>query len=98
MRSCRLTAFAPRSTRRCSCPIRRHRHRHLKRNRTARVKLESIWKGPRLPAYVDVHGEAPGCGPNCGSSMDHSYTSGQRYCSPRLMTFPHSRTKANVVG
>ena len=48
-------------------------------NRTARVKVESIWKGPRLPAYVDVHGEAPGCGPNCGSSMDHSYRSGQRY-------------------
>jgi hypothetical protein len=48
-------------------------------NRTARVKVESIWKGPRLPAYVDVHGEAPGCGANWGSSMDHSYTSGQRY-------------------
>lgn len=48
-------------------------------NRTARVKVESIWKGPTLPAYVDVHGEAPGCGPGCGSSMDHSYSSGQRY-------------------
>jgi hypothetical protein len=48
-------------------------------NRTARVKVESIWKGPRLPAFVDVHGEAPGCGLNCGSSMDHSYSSGQGY-------------------
>ncbi len=48
-------------------------------NRTARVKVESIWKGPTLPAYVDVHGEAPGCGLGCGSSMDHSYSSGHRY-------------------
>src|SRR6202165_2302326 len=48
-------------------------------DRTARVKVESIWKGPTLPAYVDVHGEAPGCGAGCGSSMDHSYSSGQRY-------------------
>lgn len=48
-------------------------------DRTARVKVESIWKGPTLPAYVDVHGEAPGCGPNCGSSADHTYRSGLRY-------------------
>jgi hypothetical protein len=48
-------------------------------NRTARVRVESIWKGPTLPAYVDVHGEAPGCGPGCGSEADHAYSSGQRY-------------------
>jgi hypothetical protein len=48
-------------------------------NRTARVRVESIWKGPDLPAYVDVHGEAPGSGPFSASESDHSYQSGQRY-------------------
>ena len=48
-------------------------------NRTARVKVESIWKGPSLPAYVDVHGEAPGSGPFSYSEGDHRYESGERY-------------------
>lgn len=48
-------------------------------NRTARVKVESIWKGPRLPAYVDVHGEAPGSGTFSASEADHQYQTGQRY-------------------
>jgi hypothetical protein len=48
-------------------------------NRFARVKVEAIWKGPRLPAYVDVHGEAPGSGPFAGSEGDHQYQAGQRY-------------------
>lgn len=48
-------------------------------NRTARVKVEAIWKGPRLPAYVDVHGEAPGSGPFSGSEGDHQFQSGQEY-------------------
>jgi hypothetical protein len=48
-------------------------------NRFARVKVESIWKGPRLPAYVDVHGEAPGSGPFSGSEADHQYQTGQTY-------------------
>jgi hypothetical protein len=48
-------------------------------NRFARVKVESIWKGPGLPAYVDVHGEAPGSGLFSGSEGDHQYQAGQRY-------------------
>jgi hypothetical protein len=48
-------------------------------DRSARVKVESIWKGPVLPAYVDVHGEAPGSGPFSGSEGDHRYQAGQRY-------------------
>jgi hypothetical protein len=48
-------------------------------NRTARVKVESIWKGSTLPAYVDVHGEAPGSGPFSGSEEDHQFQAGQQY-------------------
>ena len=48
-------------------------------SRTARVKVESIWKGPTLPAYVDVHGEAPGSGPFSGSEGDHQFQAGQQY-------------------
>ena len=47
--------------------------------RTARVNVESIWKGPTLPAYVDVHGEAPGSGPFSGSEGDHQFQAGQQY-------------------
>jgi hypothetical protein len=55
-------------------------------NRTARVRVESIWKGPALPAYVEVHGEAPGSGPFSGSEADHLYQSGQRYLFGPLNT------------
>jgi hypothetical protein len=48
-------------------------------NRSARVKVESIWKGPALAAYIDVHGEAPGSGPFSGSEGDHRYQAGQQY-------------------
>jgi hypothetical protein len=48
-------------------------------DRSARVKVESIWNGPVLPAYVEVHGEAPGSGPFSGSEGDHRYQAGQRY-------------------
>ncbi|MDQ6878927.1 MAG: hypothetical protein M3082_14800 [Candidatus Dormibacteraeota bacterium] len=48
-------------------------------NRSARVRVESIWKGPSLPAYIDVHGEAPGSGPFSGSEGDHQYQAGQQY-------------------
>jgi hypothetical protein len=48
-------------------------------SRSARVKVESIWKGPALAAYVDVHGEAPGSGPFSGSEGDHQYQAGQQY-------------------
>lgn len=48
-------------------------------NRSAHVSVESVWKGPDLPAHVDVHGEAPGSGPFSGSEADHSYQPGRRY-------------------
>jgi hypothetical protein len=48
-------------------------------SRSARVRVDSIWKGPRLPAFVDVHGEAPGSGPTSGSSGDRRYQTGTQY-------------------
>ncbi len=48
-------------------------------NRSAHVRVESVWRGPDLSAYVDVHGEAPGSGLFSGSEADHSYQPGHRY-------------------
>lgn len=48
-------------------------------DRSARVKVDSIWKGPVLAAFVDVHGEAPGSGPWSASEADHRYQAGARY-------------------
>jgi hypothetical protein len=47
-------------------------------DRVARVKVESVWRGPALPAYVDVHG-SPVSGPFTVSSIDRHYQSGTRY-------------------
>jgi hypothetical protein len=47
-------------------------------DRVARVKVESIWRGPQLPAYLDVHG-SPVSGPFVASSVDRHYQSGRRY-------------------
>lgn len=47
-------------------------------DRVARVKVESIWRGPDLPAYVDVHG-SPVSGPGAASSIDRKYSAGTRY-------------------
>ncbi len=46
-------------------------------DRVARVKVDSIWKGPNLPAYVDVHG-SPVSGPFAASSVDRKYRAGER--------------------
>jgi hypothetical protein len=46
-------------------------------DRVARVEVESIWKGPSLPAYVDVHG-SPVSGWFAVSSVDRTYRSGER--------------------
>jgi hypothetical protein len=47
-------------------------------DRVARVRVESIWKGPNLAAYVDVHG-SPVSGPFAASSVDRTYQPGVRY-------------------
>jgi hypothetical protein len=47
-------------------------------DRVARVKVESIWRGPELPAYVDVHG-SPVSGLSTASSVDRKYSAGTRY-------------------
>src|SRR4029077_21286073 len=47
-------------------------------DRVARVKVESIWRGPSLPAYIDVHG-SPVSGPFTASSVDRHYQAGHRY-------------------
>ena len=39
-----------------------------------------------MPAYVDVHGEAPGSGAFSGSEGDHSYQAGERYLFAPLNT------------
>jgi hypothetical protein len=46
-------------------------------DRVARVKVESIWKGPDLPAYVDVHG-SPVSGWFAFSSVDRTFRTGER--------------------
>jgi hypothetical protein len=46
-------------------------------DRVAHVSVESIWKGPVLPAYVDVHG-SPVSGPFTISSVDRTYRAGER--------------------
>lgn len=48
------------------------------RDRVAHVKVESIWKGPTLPTYLDVHG-SPVSGSARASSVDRTYQSGVRY-------------------
>jgi hypothetical protein len=45
-------------------------------DRVAHVRVESIWKGPTLSAYVDVHG-SPVSG-NVRSSIDRTYRAGER--------------------
>jgi hypothetical protein len=47
-------------------------------DRVARVRVESIWRGPELPTYVDVHG-SPVLGPGAASSIDRKYSAGTRY-------------------
>ena len=46
-------------------------------DRVARVRVESIWKGPDLPAYVYVHG-SPVSGPFTATSVDRTYRLGER--------------------
>jgi hypothetical protein len=46
-------------------------------DRVARVKVESIWKGPNLPAYVYVHGSTVS-GAFTATSVDRTYRQGER--------------------
>jgi hypothetical protein len=46
--------------------------------RRARVRVESIWKGGSLPAYVDVSG-SQASGPTTATSIDRTFESGRRY-------------------
>jgi hypothetical protein len=46
-------------------------------DRVARVRVESIWKGPDLPTYVDVHG-SPVSGWFTFSSVDRTFRTGER--------------------
>jgi hypothetical protein len=46
-------------------------------DRVARVRVESIWKGPDLNAYVDVHG-SPVSGWFTFSSVDRTFRTGER--------------------
>lgn len=46
-------------------------------DRVARVRVESIWKGPDLPAYVDVHG-SPASGWGAATSVDRRFRAGER--------------------
>lgn len=46
-------------------------------DRVAHVKVESIWKGPQLPKYVNVHG-SPASGA-AATSVDRHYKAGTRY-------------------
>ncbi len=46
--------------------------------RRARVRVESIWKGASLPAYVDVNG-SQASGPTAATPIDRAFESGRRY-------------------
>jgi hypothetical protein len=46
-------------------------------DRVARVKVESIWRGPTIAAVVEVHG-SPVSGFGTASSIDRRYRSGER--------------------
>jgi hypothetical protein len=46
-------------------------------DRVAHVRVESIWKGPTLSAYVDIHG-SPVSGYNVHSSVDRTYRAGEQ--------------------
>jgi hypothetical protein len=46
-------------------------------DRVARVEVQSIWKGPDLPAHVEVHG-SPVSGWNAYSSVDRRFRAGER--------------------
>ncbi len=46
-------------------------------DRIAHIRVESIWKGPTLSAYVDVHG-SPVSGFAVYSSIDRTYRAGER--------------------
>jgi hypothetical protein len=46
-------------------------------DRVARVTVESIWRGPDLPAYVDVHG-SPSSGSCTATSVDRRFRTGER--------------------
>src|ERR1700674_2352417 len=46
-------------------------------DRVARARVASVWTGPNLAAYVDVHG-SPVSGPFSLSSVDRTYRAGER--------------------
>jgi hypothetical protein len=48
------------------------------RDREATVKVESIWRGPDMPASVTVVG-TPASGWNAGTSIDRTFKAGERY-------------------
>ena len=54
-------------------------------DRRARVHVESIWRGPVLPAYVEVHG-SPADGMFTATSVDRTYQAGQKYLFALLGT------------
>ena len=54
-------------------------------DRRARVHVESIWRGPVLPAYVEVHG-SPAEGGSMATSVDRTYKAGGRYLFALLGT------------
>ena len=47
-------------------------------DRNARVRVESVWRGPALPAYVDISG-SPASSPFQATDVDRKYQPGQRY-------------------
>jgi len=47
-------------------------------DRRARVKVESVWRGPDLLTYVEVNG-SPVSGPFSASSVDRHFQAGIRY-------------------
>ena len=56
-------------------------------DRRARVRVESIWRGPDLLTYVQVNG-SPVSGPFTASDVDRHYQTGTRYIFVPTNTAP----------
>lgn len=59
-------------------------------DRTATVSVEEVWKGPAMPATVQVKGG--GDDPNTASSVDRSFQPGARY-----VFLPHLTQNGSLV-
>jgi len=65
-------------------------------DRVARVKVETVWKGGGIPTYVTVSGTPDGG--SAATSVDRSFTVGQRYLfAPDSASSPYQDNNCSVT-